>query len=148
MMKKNILALDLGRKTLGISISRSGILVTPIDNFRFPFDRYDLAIERVLQIMQIEKVETIILGLPKYKSGDYSEMTDIVLEFKNNLEEKIKQKTNMEYKIELVDEQYSTKEASNILHMNNINSKKQKKQIDCVASTVILERYLQKLNQI
>lgn len=147
-MQKNILSLDLGRKSLGISISRTGIFVTPIDNFRFPLDRYDVAIKRVLEVMEIEKVETIIIGLPRFKSGDLSEMSHIVLDFVPKLEEAIKNTYKEEMKVITVDEQQSTLEASAILHENNINAKKQKKSIDCVASMVILERYLRSLGQI
>lgn len=147
-MRKNILSLDLGRKTLGISISRSGILITPLENFRFNLDDYSKATNRVLEIMEIEKVELIILGLPMFPSGDDCEMTPIIRKFKEDLFISIKNKFKKEIEIIFQDERNSTLEASNILHSNNKNSKQQKKNIDCVASYVILERYLRSIGQI
>ena len=42
---KNILAMDLGKTTLGLAISRSGILVTPLTNIKFPAEDYDECIQ-------------------------------------------------------------------------------------------------------
>ncbi len=46
-----------------------------------------------------------------------------------------------------VDERNSTVEASEILHSDNKNSKKQKSIIDSAAAMVILERYLKQIGQ-
>ena len=44
---KKVLGLDLGTTTLGIALSRTGIIASGYENFRFPEGQYDLAIKRV-----------------------------------------------------------------------------------------------------
>ena len=46
-----------------------------------------------------------------------------------------------------VDERGSTVEASEMLHMNNKNAKKQRAMIDSAAAMIILERYLKQIGQ-
>lgn len=142
-MKKNILALDLGKGSMGVCISRSGMFITPIKNFRFHAMQFNECIDYLKELFLIEKVETIVLGLPTYPSGDDCEMTEIVRNFALMLEENF---SNVE--IVFQDERYSTVEASSFLHELGQNSKKQHNNIDCAASCVILERYLRSINQI
>lgn len=141
-MKKNLLCLDLGKGSLGIAISRSGILVTPIDNLRFHMMKFDEPIAYLHQLLKREKVETFVLGLPLFPSGDDCEMTSIVRDFAQMLKFEF---PNIE--IVFQDERYSTLEASSALHEKGQNAKKQHKTIDRTAACVILERYLKSINQ-
>ena len=77
-MKKNILALDLGKGSLGMAISRSGLFVTLLENLRFQATHYDEALKGVAKVMEEEMVESIVIGLPLFPSGDPCEMTPIV----------------------------------------------------------------------
>lgn len=147
-LKKNILCLDIGRKTIGLSISRSGILVTPLETIRFDRDNFSDALNKLLKVFENEFVNHIVIGYPTFPSGDDCEMTPFVREFKENLEEALMSKLHKKISIVFENEQNTTLEASKILHDNNMNSKKQKNIIDSVASMVILERYLRKLGQI
>ena len=94
-------------------------------------------------VIKGEKIEHIVIGLPLYPSGDRCEMTPIVEAFKEKI-------TPLFENIDIVfqDERDSTLEASEILHENNKNSKKQKNIIDSHAALVILERYLKKIGQL
>ncbi len=141
-MKKNLLCLDLGKGSLGIAISRSGMLVTPLENYRFHMNQFDEPIEYLKTLLKKEKVETFVLGLPLFPSGDDCEMTLVVREFRKMLEANFPG-------IEIVyqDERYSTIEASSALHDKGQNAKKQHKTIDRTAACVILERYLKSINQ-
>lgn len=142
-MKKNLLALDLGKGSLGIAISRSGMFITPIENFRFHAMCFQEPLNRIKELLSIEKVETFVLGLPLFPSGDPCEMTEIVYSFAKMLQENFP-----EIEIVYQDERYSTIEASNNLSKLGQNKKKQKKSIDRTASCVILERYLRSIGQI
>jgi len=141
-MITNILALDLGKGSLGLAISRSGMFVSPLPNLRFHMSNYDECMKMLKEAIQFEKVSHIVIGLPTYPSGDPCEMTPIVEEFIKKLEIEF---PNVD--ITKVDERNSTVEASEILHNNNKNAKKQKASIDSIAATVILERYLKKIGQ-
>ena len=140
-MKTNILSLDLGRGSLGIAISRSGMFITPLPNLRFHMDDYDECLDLLLKAVEYEKIEHIIIGYPTYPSGDPCLMTPIVDEFIKKLE------TKFNVDIVKVDERNSTVEASMMLHSNNKKAKKQKSCIDSAAAMIILERYLKQIGQ-
>lgn len=141
-MKQHILALDLGKGSLGLAISRSGMFVTSLPNLKFHAGDYDECIKMLLKAIELERVEHIVIGLPLYPSGDPCEMTPIVDMFIKKIEPLF---PNVD--ITKVDERNSTVEASEILHSNNKNSKKQKSIIDSAAAMVILERYLKQIGQ-
>ena len=141
-MQKNILALDLGKGSLGLALSRSGFLVTPLREARFPAGHYEYAIAAIREILMIERIEHFVIGLPLFPSGDDCEMTPIVRNFVKRLNESFPN-----IPIEYQDERNSTVEAAAMLHANGQKAKKQKKQIDSAAAMVILERYLKAIGQ-
>ena len=141
-MIENILAIDLGRKTMGVAISRTGSYITPIANPEFDLDSYDENIEYLKDLLNEEKVEHIVIGYPLYPSGDPCKMTPIVDKFILLLNENFPD-------IDVIkqDERESTKDASSYLSRNGYNMKRQKNMIDMAAACVILERYLTKIGQ-
>jgi len=142
-MKTHILALDLGKGSLGVAISRSGMFVTPLKNIRFHAGDYEECLKMLKELLEFEKVESIVIGLPTFPSGDPCEMTPVVQAFIPKL-----QLVFPGIEITTVDERNSTVEASAILRNNGKNAKKQKENIDSIAATVILERYLASINQL
>lgn len=142
-MQKNLLALDLGKGSLGMALSRSGFLVTPMKNLRFHMMHFEEAIQGIKEVLITEKVEIFIIGYPSYPSGDPCEMTPLVEDFIVLLN-----KNFPNIPVIKQDERNSTKEASAILHENGQNAKKQHSHIDSAAATVILERYLRSIGQI
>ena len=142
-MKKNLLSLDLGKGSLGMALSRSGEFITPIKEVRFPAGHYEYAISAIRDLLMIERIETFVLGLPLFPSGDDCEMTPIVRDFSLKLKESFPS-------IEVVfqDERNTTVEASALLHEAGKKAKKQKKSIDSIAAAVILQRYLTSIGQI
>lgn len=141
-MKQNILALDLGRASLGVAISRSGMFVTPLKNIHFKIDDIDDCLTQLKELTVLEKIDTIVIGYPYYPSGDMSEMTENVDKFIPRLKDIFPGREVIK-----VDERNSTVEASQMLHSNNKNSKKQKSIIDSAAAMIILERYLRSIGQ-
>lgn len=141
-MKSHILSLDLGKGSLGVAISRSGMFVTPLENIKFHAGDYEEALKILKDRVAYEKIEHIVIGLPTYPSGDPCEMTPVVMAFIPKLQNLF---PNIE--IETQDERNSTVEASEIMHQGGKNAKKQKANIDSYAAMVILERYLKKIGQ-
>ena len=142
-MIKNILALDLGRGSLGVAISRSGFLVTPLENIRFPMGDYPRAIELLRQVVRNERVESIVIGYPSYPSGDPCPMSRVVDAFLPPLSQAFPG-----VEIAKQDERYSTLEASAEMTALGQSSRRQRQSIDSKAACVILERYLRRLHQI
>ena len=141
-MQKNLLALDLGKGSLGMALSRSGQFITLLENLRFPATHYEYALQGIKELLMIEKVETFVIGYPLFPSGDPCEMTPIVEDFILLL-----QKEFPGIPVQKQDERNSTVEAAALLHELGINAKKQRKTIDSAAAGVILKRYLVSIGQ-
>ena len=139
---ENILAIDLGRKTMGLAISRTGLLVTPLDNPHFDLDCYEEDIEYLNDLFQEEYIENIVIGYPLYPSGDPCKMTPVVDNFILLLKENFPN-----INIYKQDERYSTTTASSYLSKKGYNKKKQKAVIDKMAACVILENFLNSINK-
>ena len=132
-----ILGLDLGSRTIGIAISDSlGIIATGVETYRFEDERYDLALNRVVELVKEKKVEKVVLGYPKHMNGDIGDRAKLCEEFKVKIEDA----TNLE--VILVDERWTTKLAESRLLEADISRKKRKKVIDKMAAVVILQNYL------
>lgn len=128
------LGLDLGTKTLGISKS-SGIIASLYKTLRHD-EEYDLLVKEVAKIVLDENVNKIILGYPKNMNNTLSNMTNIVLSFK----EKLEKETGLEVILE--DERLTSKISNNVLISGDMSRKKRKGVVDGVASVIILQSYL------
>lgn len=132
-----ILGLDLGSKTLGMAVSDIlGILASPIGTFRFEEYDLDAALIEVEKKVKELNISQIVLGLPKHMSGDLGDQAKYSLKFKEMIEEKLKLKVN------LVDERFTSKIATSIMVKADMSRNKQKKNVDKLAATIILQNYL------
>ena len=130
--------LDLGTKTLGIAISRTGIIANPYKLLRYNNEEYDKLALAVAAIIRQENVTEIALGLPKNMNNTCGFATERSQNFKKILEKYV------DVPITLVDERLSTVEATNILLANDMSRKKRKNVIDVTAAMIILDTYLKK----
>ena len=131
------LGMDLGTKTLGLAISdKQGIIASPYKLIKY--NNMDDAVNEVLKIIEKEKVENLVLGLPKNMNNSLGFASERSLNFKKLLEEK----TNL--KIELIDERLSTIEAERVLLDYDMSRKKRKEHIDNTAAAIILDTYLRR----
>ena len=135
-----VLGLDLGTKTLGIAISRTGIIANPYKLLRYNNEEYDKLALEVADIIRQENVTEIALGLPKNMNNTCGFATERSQNFKKILEKYV------DVPITLVDERLSTVEATNILLANDMSRKKRKNVIDVTAAMIILDTYLKKRN--
>ncbi len=133
------LGLDLGSKTLGLSISdRTGLIATSLDVIRY--SNYDELFEVLDEIVNNRHVDVFILGNPLNLDGSISTRSEITLEFKSLLEKRYNKEVIMQ------DERLSTVEAERILISNDTKRKNRKKVIDKIAATIILQGYLDRIN--
>lgn len=134
------LGLDLGTKTLGVAVSdKTGLIATSLTILRHDND-YDFLIEELKKIIKEKEIETIVLGLPKNMNNTIGERGEMVLSFKEKLEESISLPVILE------DERLTTKVAENILITADVSRRKRKKVIDKMAANVILQSYLDRRN--
>ena len=131
------IGLDLGTKTLGISISDAlGLIASFYKTIEFKEEDYNSLIEPLKEIISEKKVECIVLGLPKNMNNSVGFAGERSLNFKKILE------SNFDIPVVLEDERLSSVEANNIMIASDISRKKRKKKVDALAATIILQRYL------
>ena len=131
------LGLDLGTKTLGVAMSdQTGTIASPLKVIRFPFERYDIALEELKKIIDSYQIVKIALGLPKNMDGSEGFASARSLKFKEMIE------SITDIPVILVDERLSTTLAENILLEADVSRKKRKRVIDGVAAVLILETLL------
>ena len=130
------LGLDLGSTTLGMALSDpNGIIASSYKIIRHD-EEYERLVEEVKNVVEKEKIEKIVLGLPKNMNNTIGFKGELSYNFKQLLESKI------DREVILVDERLTTKEATNLLIKNDTSRKKRKKVIDSLAATIILQSYL------
>lgn len=131
------LGLDLGTRTLGISMSDlTRTIATSFKTIKFPEAEYDTLIEPLREIIDEYQISKIVLGLPKNMNNSIGDRARTTLEFKALLEETLKLEVIMQ------DERLSTVEATNYLLEADLSRKKRKTKVDAVAANIILQTYL------
>ena len=133
------LGLDLGTRTLGISISdTTKTIATALKTIRFNENDYDSLIPELKDIIDEYQITKIVLGLPKNMNNTMGDRALTTLEFKEKLESYLNKKVN------LMDERLSTVAAHNYMLESDMSRKKRKEKVDALAANIILQSYLDK----
>lgn len=132
------LGLDLGSKTVGVSLSdESGTIASTYKTiFYSDNDKLLIALKEIIDLFNIK---TIILGFPKNMNNSIGPKGLLTLEFKDLLEKKIAVNVFMQ------DERLTTKQATFYMLAADVSRKKRKKKIDSLAANIILQTYLDKM---
>lgn len=133
------LGLDLGSKTLGISVSdRTGIIASSLEVLRY--NDYEELLNKLDKIVEDKRVDVFVLGNPLNLNGSVSVRSEMSFEFKSILENRYNKEVVMQ------DERLSTVEANRMLISNDTRRKNRKKVVDKIAATIILQSYLDRRN--
>ena len=133
------LGLDLGTRTLGISMSDlTETIATPYTILRFSEGDYDSILPELTKIVEEYQIGKIVLGLPKNMNNTIGDRGLTTMEFQKKVEE------HLNIDVILQDERLSTVEATNYMLEADISRKKRKKKIDSLAANIILQTYLDK----
>ncbi len=128
-----ILALDYGRKRIGLALSDPlGITAQPIGMI----PRKGKPIEALLKLIEENEVSEIVFGYPRSMKGEPSEMAQEVERFA----EVLRAKTDRP--IHFWDERLSSSESEHILLQGNVRRKKRKEVRDSLAASLILQGFL------
>ena len=131
------LGLDLGTKTLGMSLSdKLGLIASYYKTIEFKDENYESLIEPLKEVIKDNDVKAIVLGLPKNMNNSLGFAAERSMNFKKLIEE------NIDIEVILEDERLSSVEANNIMISGDISRKKRKEKVDALASSIILQRYL------
>jgi len=143
MTQYPILAVDYGTKHIGLAISDfKGILATPLEVLHItPLNGYEKIVERIADICENNKVQTILLGKPQIFEISYKKTLKKIEMFESIL------KNGIRLPILYHDESYSTVTAQDMLLYTSQSTKKSRKKIDSVAAAVFLQEFLNSNSQ-
>ncbi|MBW6409831.1 Holliday junction resolvase RuvX [Clostridium weizhouense] len=135
-----ILGLDVGQKTIGVAISDPlGFTAQGITTIRRTNKEKD--IDEIKKICEEYKVETIVVGLPKNMNGTIGPSGEITMTFGKLIEEEL------QIKVEFWDERLTTVAAHKAMLEADLSRNKRKKIVDKIASTYILQGYLDRISK-
>jgi len=129
------IAIDFGLKRCGIAVSDE---MKMIASGLTTVDATEL-LQYLTHYFQQEKVDEIVIGLPKHKDGKINDIEQNIQLLIKELEKKFQNK-----KIIRVDERFTSKMAFQTMIDSGLGKKKRrdKKLVDEVSATIILQSYL------
>ncbi len=137
---KRLIGLDVGTKTLGVSVSDLFMLTAqPVGTITYTPNNFKEVLEKLEVMIAKYEVDKFILGLPKNMNNSASETTKYVLRFEKKLQK------HFQKEIILIDERMTTIMAENVLNKGVKGRIKKKQNIDTIASQIILQSYLDRL---
>ena len=130
------LGLDIGTVRVGVSITDpSGSIAFPMSTFPF-----DVAIDEIAKVIEIEGIDQIVVGVPYKLSGKSGQSVELVESFLTKL---LLEKP--EVTVHKVDERFSTSLAEKQLKSTNRSASKSRDIIDQLAAVNILQTFLDSL---
>lgn len=98
-------------------------------------------VKKLVEIVNKEKAEMIVIGLPRNMDGSYGFRAEKCRELGELL------KSEIDIPVDFEDERLTTVIAHDILSSNNVGGKKRKSTVDAVSAVVILQSYIDKRNK-
>jgi len=136
--KPRILALDLGKKRIGIAVSDPlGITAQGLPNLVRTNKRADLA--AIDRLAREHDARVILLGNPKNMAGSEGRQSGWVREFAGALH------AHTGIEVRLWDERLTTVEASRVLRASGISIAKRAAAVDRLSAVILLQSYLDSL---
>jgi putative Holliday junction resolvase len=140
MNSGRILALDLGKRRIGLAVSDElGITAQGLDTLQRTNVRADIA--QLAKLVLERNVTLILMGHPLHMSGDESRQADYTRDFARRLEAA----TGLPTKY--WDERLTTVAAERVLRESGISIEKRARAVDRLAAVILLESYLDSLRQ-
>ncbi len=133
-----VLALDLGKKRIGLAISDPlGITAQGLPNIERTRKRADL--DAIEDLAKARQVGLVLMGNPMNMSGTEGRQSEWVHEFGAALEKR----TGLPVKY--WDERLTTVEASRVLRSSGIGLEKRAAAVDRLSAVILLQSYLDSL---
>ena len=131
-----ILALDVGKKRIGLAISDElGITAQGIETLQRTRIREDL--DALKRIAADREVRTLLIGRPLHMSGDESRQSEYTAEFAERLG------NHLGIPVVFWDERLTSAEAERMLRSAGASLDQRKKAVDRLAAVLLLESYLE-----
>jgi putative Holliday junction resolvase len=139
MIQSRVLALDLGKKRIGMALSDElGVTAQGLETLERTNIREDLA--RISQLAAERSVSLILMGNPLHMSGREGRQAEYARDFGERL------RAASGIPVEFWDERLTTVEAQRVLRESGISIEKRAKAVDRLAAVILLESYLDSRN--
>lgn len=135
-MTKRMIGIDYGLSKVGLSIS-DPLKIISIPLTVIKYKNSNELLKRLQEIATENDVDSFVIGYPLNMNNKKNKMTELVDDFFQELK-------NMNFNVFLQDERLSSESAKKIMHEQNIKTGENKEQIDLIASTIILQSFLDK----
>jgi putative holliday junction resolvase len=131
-----VLALDVGKKRIGLAVSDElGLTAQGLETFERNRIRDDLS--RLDELVKRLNIGTLLVGKPLHMSGDESRQSEYTREFADRLA----RQTSVP--VVFWDERLTSAEAERTLRETGASLDKKKKSVDRLAAMLLLESYLE-----
>jgi putative Holliday junction resolvase len=139
MIQSRVLALDLGKKRIGMALSDElGVTAQGLETLQRTNIREDLA--RISQLAAEKSVSLILMGNPLHMSGREGRQAEYARDFGERL------RAASGIPVEFWDERLTTVAAQRVLRESGISIEKRAKAVDRLAAVILLESYLDSRN--
>jgi len=130
-----IMAIDYGDARTGIAFcDKNQILASPYTVIKESYQ--PKLVKAILDIVEKEKPEKIVIGLPRNMDGSYGYRCDECKALGAELEKAV------DIPVDYQDERLTTVMAHNVLSQNNVRGAKRKNSVDAVSAVMILQSYI------
>jgi putative pre-16S rRNA nuclease len=131
-----ILALDVGKKRIGLAVSDElGITAQGIDTLQRTRIREDL--QKLKEVVDRWNVQSLVIGNPLHMSGSDSRQSEYTREFAERLSE------YLALPFVFWDERLTSLQAERLMKESGASLDQRKKSVDRMAAILILESYLE-----
>lgn len=139
VLRGTVLAFDFGERRIGVAVGehliQSANPLTTIDN-----ESNDVRFANIQALIQEWQPSLLVVGMPLSLDGTETEMTQLCKKFARRLNGRFN------LPVALIDERYSSAEASQMLNESGIRGRAQKEMLDQVAAQTILRSYFDGLS--
>ena len=144
---KKGLGIDYGLKRIGLSLSDD------TQTIAFPLkyilnDSVKKTVSELKTVIEEENVGLLVIGMPIGLKGKKTEISTEIEKFIEILKDSLKEKIEEGLEVKIYDERFSSAQAQRSLIEQNIKRNKRKEKIDSIASTFVLQSYLDKQKNI
>jgi putative Holliday junction resolvase len=134
---RRILAVDYGRKRIGLALSDElGLTARPLETFLRTNRRDDL--RRMREVCRKHEVARIVVGHPVHMTGETSPMAEEATRFARRLEKELG------IGVELADERLTSWEAERTVAETGSSTRRRRGRLDDVAAAILLREYLER----
>jgi putative Holliday junction resolvase len=139
VLASTVLCFDFGERRIGVAVGEHVLAtanpLTTIDN-----ESNDIRFETISKLVKEWQPKLLIVGLPLSLDGSESSVTQLCKKFARRLNGRFN------LPVMMIDERYSSVEASDSLSQSGIKGRAQKEILDQVAAKTILQSYFDGLS--